>query len=112
MSSSMPPGAERNFFGEFVADTGEEVAIDCIFMQASDIARPRDCHVMNRFYPAGARREHKHAIPKGDCLVQVVSDEDDRLALLCPQLEELILEQKPRLGVQRAKRLVHDDEIR
>src|SRR5213595_1356918 len=42
---------------------------------------------------------------------QVVSDEDDRLARSIPQLEELILQEQSRLGVERAERLVHQDDL-
>src|SRR5437899_9239012 len=50
-------------------------------------------------------------VGESDRLAQVVSDEDDRLARSIPQLEELILQEKSRLGVERAERLVHQDDL-
>src|SRR5437899_4440159 len=50
-------------------------------------------------------------VGESDRLAQVVSDEDDRLARSIPQLEELILQEQSRLGVERAERLVHQDDL-
>ena len=56
--------------------------------------------------------EQDDPVRKRDRLHQVVRDEDDRLAGAVPELEQLILEDDPRLGVQRPERLVHQDDVR
>ena len=44
-------------------------------------------------------------------LAKIVSNENDGLALLLPKLEQLVLEDQSRLGIERAKRLIHENDF-
>src|SRR4051812_21458132 len=57
-------------------------------------------------------REHHHPIGKRDCLLQIVRNEEDRLAVDGPELEQLVLHELTRLDVERRKGLVHQDDLR
>ena len=43
--------------------------------------------------------------------LEVMGDEDHGLALLLPQLEQLVLQDQPRLRVERTERLVHEHDF-
>src|ERR1700716_2908794 len=62
----------------------DEVRAITFELRADDAARPRhvDGHAVQ--HAAGARREHDHTIRQIDGLVDVVGDEDDRLARAAP----------------------------
>src|SRR5487761_2263922 len=59
-----------------------------------------------------SRRQHHHAIGKGDRLLQVVGDKHHRFTLGRPQFEQLVFHQLPRLHVERGKWLVHEQDLR
>src|SRR2546425_3726014 len=59
---------------------------------------------------AGA--EDEHAVAQVDRFVDVVGDEEDRLAGALPDAGQLLLHGLPRLRVQRAERLVHQQHVR
>ena len=61
---------------------------------------------------AGPRRHHRHAVGEIDRLLHVVGDEDHGLGRALPDAEQLGLHQAARLGVERAERLVHQQDLR
>jgi hypothetical protein len=75
-----------------------------------DAAGPRDGHRRDVLDPARSRRHHDDAVGEGDRLHEIVRDEHDGLARRRPERQELLLEEQPGLRVERAERLVHEDE--
>src|SRR5260370_31382804 len=90
----------------------DEVRAIAFELRADHAARPRhvDRHAVQ--HAAGARREHDHAIRQIDGLVDVVGDEDDRLARAAPDVQQERLHLVARLHVERRERLVHPTEFR
>jgi len=60
----------------------------------------------------GAARQHQDPVGEQHRLVEVVGDEHDRLAGLGPDPHELFLHVLAGLGVDRAERLVHEQDLR
>src|SRR5688572_31049603 len=76
------------------------------------VARPRqvDDELADRVrFRAGGH--HHHAVGERDRLFQVMRDEDHRLAVGRPQLEQLVLHEMARLDVERGERLVHQNDL-
>src|SRR5260370_33446619 len=90
----------------------DEVRAIAFELRADHAARPRhvDRHAVQ--HAAGARREHDHAIRQIDGLVDVVGDEDDRLARAAPDVEQERLHLVARLHVERGERLLHHEDLR
>src|SRR5688572_27425334 len=59
-----------------------------------------------------ARRHHGDAVRHEDRLVDVVRDEEHRLAVGLPDAEQELLHQSARLVVERAERLVEEEDLR
>ena len=60
----------------------------------------------------GARREHNHAVGQIDRLLDVVGNEDHRLARFVPKRLQFFLHQLAVLRIERAERLVHQQNAR
>ena len=58
------------------------------------------------------RRHDDDAVGQRDRLFQIVGDEQHRLAVGAPQIEQQIAHDLPRLRVERAERLVHQQDLR
>ena len=61
---------------------------------------------------AGPRRHHRDAVGEIDRLLHVVGDEDHGLGRALPDAQQLGLHQAARLRVERAERLVHQQDVR
>src|SRR5262245_24110633 len=61
---------------------------------------------------ARGRREQHHLIGERDRLFEIMGDEDYGLARACPESENFGLHPQPRVDVERAEGLVHQDHIR
>ena len=61
---------------------------------------------------AGGLRQHQRAVAQRDRLGDVMGDEDDGLAPEVPKPEQVVLQLHARLRVERAERLVHQDDRR
>ena len=59
-----------------------------------------------------ARAHHHHPIGELHRFVDIVRDEDDRLALRLPDAQQFAAHDEPRDGIQRAKRLVQKEHVR
>ena len=62
--------------------------------------------------PSRPLRHHQHALGQVDGLVDVVGDHDDGLAGRLPQPQQLVLHGLARLRVERAERLVEQQDFR
>ncbi len=60
----------------------------------------------------GERREDQDVIAEEDRLLDRVRDEEDRRRLLAPQRHQVVLHARPGRRIQRAERLVHQDDAR
>src|SRR5262245_32718259 len=60
--------------------------------------------------PSGPGVEHEDAVGEDERLVDAVGDEDDRRAGARPYREEVLLQVRARLCVERAEGHVHEDE--
>src|SRR5216684_5065992 len=78
---------------ERIAGMGEGDVID-----PSDSARPP--------------REKDHALAERNRFAQVMRDKKNRLSVLRPDADQFLLQDQPGLGVQGAKRFVHQDNLR
>src|SRR2546425_3499766 len=89
----------------------DEVRAIALELRADHAARPRhvDRHAVQ--HAAGTRREHDHAIRQVHGLVDVVGDEDDRLAGAAPDVEQERLHLVARLHVERRERLGHKEDL-
>src|SRR5439155_1299099 len=59
-----------------------------------------------------SRGDDDEPVGERDRLFEIVRHEDDRGASGRPQLQELVLHQRPRLDVERAERIVHQQKTR
>ena len=82
-------------------------------LDLGDVARARQRHAP--VADDARRRPRRHdddAVGQRDRLFQVVGDEQHRLAVGAPQIEQQIAHDLPRLRVERAERLVHQQDLR
>src|SRR5437762_5734697 len=77
-----------------------------------NVARPREIDAVDALHRPRPRRDDDHAIGERDGLLEIVRDEHDGSARRGPELEKLVLHQRARLHVERAERLVHEQETR
>ena len=84
-----------------------------IELDLGDVARARQRHPPvaddARRRP---RRHDDHAVGQRDRLFQIVGDEQHRLAVGAPQIEQQVAHDLPGLRVERAERLVHQQDFR
>src|ERR1041384_5117146 len=99
---SAPQGVAdmRAQFGE--ARVGLDVALP---------ARTRKVDLHLLFDAAGARLHDDHAVREIDRLVDTVRDKDNGVFRFGPDLQQLLLELLARLRVNRAERLVHEQDV-
>src|SRR3989441_4648628 len=76
----------------------------------SDVARPRQIHGIDALYRAWSGGDDEDLIRKGDRFLEVVRDEYHRSAGRGPQLQQFVLHQRACLHVERAERLVHQQD--
>ena len=62
--------------------------------------------------PGGLTAHHGHPVAEQDGLLDVVGDEDDRDAVLLPDVQQELVHPLPGDGVQGAERLVHQQQRR
>src|SRR5438477_1239918 len=74
-----------------------------------DVARARQIDAVDALHRPRPRRDHDDTIGERDRLLKVMGDEDNRSACGGPQLQKLVFHQRPRLDVERAERLVHEE---
>src|SRR5262249_566289 len=77
-----------------------------------DIARPSQVDLDVGLDAARTRREDDHAVGEIDRLVDVMGDEQHRLARRIPNLLQLLLQQLAVLRVERTERLIHQQNAR
>ena len=75
-------------------------------------ARPRQVDRQHAGDAPGPRRHDHHAVGEQDRLRDAVGDEQDGLAPLVPDAQQLQAHLLARHGVQRAERLVHQEQAR
>src|SRR5262245_20213705 len=101
------------------ADLVPQVVPDCVvdlgetgrLVNVEHVARPGDPHLPDLLDAAGRAGEDRDAIRQGDRLHEIVRHEHHRAAASLPELEQLVLQQEPRLGVELAQGLVHQDGV-
>ena len=78
-----------------------------------NVARPRQRHPpVADDARARPRRHDHHAVGQRDRLLEIVGDEQHRLAVGVPQFQQQIAHDLPGLGVERPERLVHQQDLR
>src|SRR5262245_13624914 len=80
-------------------------------MNIEQVARTRNRYRCDSLDSPRTRRHHDDAVGESDCLAQIVGDENNGLALLMPQVEQLILQEQPGLGIERTEWLIHQDDF-
>ena len=76
------------------------------------VARPRHRDLHHLAHSPRVRVEHQDSIGQVDRLFEIVRDEDDGDVDLLPDLQEVALHLRARLRVERAERLVHQENAR
>src|SRR2546430_9811128 len=76
-------------------------------VDVAHVAGPCDRDAMLALHAGGRAGEHERAVAERDRLRDVVRDEDDGLPPQVPEAQEVGLQLRARLRVQRAERLVH-----
>src|SRR5260221_2560979 len=76
------------------------------------LARTRQVNRIDALEDAWPRRQNTYPVGQGDGLLQVVGDEDHGGQVGGPQLEQFVFHQGPRLHVEGAERLVHQQDLR
>ena len=76
------------------------------------VARTRHRDFDHLAQPSRVRVENQDTIRQVDRLFEIVGDEDDGDVDLLPDLQEVALHLRARLGVERAERLVHQQNAR
>jgi hypothetical protein len=76
------------------------------------VPRARDVHLEDLADPPGARRHQENSITQHDGLVHRMGYEHHGLGLALEDLQQLLLERLPGLGVQGAEGLVHQQHGR
>src|SRR5262245_47246187 len=74
-------------------------------------ARQRDLPIADDA-GGGPRRHDHHAVRERDRLLEIVGDEQHGLAVGVPQIEQQVAHDLPRLRIERAERLVHQQDFR
>ena len=109
----------RRFRGHLGVDT-IDLVLDLLADQpnqlgdvgAVEVPRVRQVDVDLPADAAGVRVQHDDPIRQAHRLADRVRDEQDRLVRLEPQLLELLVQQRARLGVEGGERLVHQQDGR
>ena len=102
----------RELLAQHVPEGAELPGVLIRLADPDDVARARELDRVHVLDAAGPARQDDDAVGEGDGLGQVVGDEDDGLALPGPEGQELGLEAELRVGVERAERLVHEEDLR
>src|SRR5216683_3395183 len=107
--------ARRVGIADLLAQIGPDplVELDEFRHQADlgDIARARQGHLVVALDPRrGAGGDHHHAVGERDRLLEIVGDEEHGLPALLPEVEKLVLHDLPRLHVEGAEGLVHQQD--
>src|SRR6266700_6685742 len=94
-------------------DLAVEIVERGLDLDLGDVARPRQRDLPIPDDAGGRPRRHDHhAIGQRDRLLEIVGDEQHRLAVGVPQIEQQVAHDLPRLRVERAERLVHQQDFR
>src|SRR5207253_9656984 len=81
-------------------------------MQLERIAGMGEGDVIDLSDSARPPREKDHALAERDRFAQVMRDKENRLSVARPDVDQFLLQDQPGLGVQGAKRFVHQDNLR
>ena len=81
-------------------------------MRPLNVARARDRDDVLAGDPGRRPRQHQRAVSERDRLGDVVGHEHDRLAAEIPEPEQVLLQVQAGLRIERAERLVHQDDRR
>src|SRR5215468_8578348 len=75
-----------------------------------DVARARERHVIDLLHPSWASGHDHDLVRERDRLNQIMGDEEHRAALFAPELEQLVMQTHPGLGIERAERLIEQND--
>src|SRR6266508_563321 len=105
--------AAQHFLPEIAPDVAEQVVEERIGLRVHQLSRPREIDGVAAEQPAArSRRQQEDFVGEGDCFLEIVRDEDDRVRRCRPEVEDLRFHSKARVDVERAERFVHQHEIR
>src|SRR2546423_1414601 len=77
-----------------------------------DVAGPRQVDAVDALHGSRSRGDDDDPVGERDRLLEIVRDEDDRRSGRGPELKKLVLHERARLDVERAERLVHQEDAR
>jgi hypothetical protein len=91
------------------AEQIEDVALGLVELRARDIPRPGK---IERDDPPRARTHHRDMGSERQRLIDAMGHEHDGALMLLPDPNQFILHVHPRLLVERAERLIHQNDLR
>src|SRR5262245_53438050 len=101
--------------GNLVAQAVPDAIVDLgkawELMNVKNVARARQRDLAQSLYFAGRAGEDGNAIAERDRLDDIVGDENNAAPGALPEPQQLVLENEPGLGVERAKRLIHQNDV-
>ena len=101
----------REFLAQRVPDLREQLGILRRLAQLHGIARPREVDLEVGLHAARPRRHQDDAVGQGQRLAEIVGDEQHGLALALPQAQQHRVHVELGVGVERAERLVHQEDF-
>ena len=101
----------RELLAEHVPEGAELPGVLVRLADPDDVARARELDLVHVLDAAGPPRQDDDAVGERDGLGEVVGHEDDGLPPAGPELQELGLEAELGVGVERAERLVHQEDL-
>ena len=88
-----------------------QFAADVVEVRRDDVTRPRQRDFHLAVDPAGARRHYHHLVGEEDRLLDRMRYKQHGQARALLDFEQFVLKPFPAHGVERAERLVHQDDL-
>src|SRR5882757_1769503 len=89
----------------------EHLVLEVFVVDNRGLPRAREIHIDNPGKPARSRAHHKHAVGQEKRLLDVMGDEDGRLAGSRPEPQKFVVHRLPGELVQRPERLVEEHDV-
>ena len=93
-------------------DADHVILVAAIEQERGAVARPRQLDRNDLFHAAGRARDHHDTVGQEHRLFDAVGDEQHGLAVTLPDRQQIVLQARARMGVERAEWFVHQQDAR